>query len=129
MTNLKFISNIIEILPYKEKMWELLCLCDKDFYPPLSTRENNPLGPTKYFEGLFNDKSKFILAFSEERLVGFSIFYHNYYEDVIAQYTPCNYVKVACVHPDFRGQKIASRFNRFIEQELPFELTLPISLR
>ncbi|MBS4538640.1 GNAT family N-acetyltransferase [Clostridium sp. D2Q-11] len=129
MITLKFINNLFDILPFKDTMWELLCLCDKDFYPPLSTRENNPLGPTKYFEGLFTDKSNFILAFSKDKLVGFSIFYHNYYEDLIAQYTPCNYVKIACVHPEHRGQKIASRFNRFIEEQLPFELVLPFIVR
>ncbi|MBS4534077.1 GNAT family N-acetyltransferase [Clostridium sp. D2Q-14] len=129
MVKLKFIDNLIEILPFKDSIWEILLLCDKDFYPPLSSRENNPLGPINYFECLFTDTSKFILALDESKLVGFSIFYHNYYEDLIAKYTPCNYVKIACVHPEYRGQKIASKFNRFIEQKLPDDLILPFIVR
>lgn len=127
--NLKFIDNLNDILPFKDAIWNLLLLCDGDFYPSLSERENNPLGPHKYFESLFVEEAKFVLALDEDTLVGFSIFYHNYYEDLIAQYTPCNYIKIACIHPDYRGQKIASRFNRFIENELPFELILPFIVR
>ncbi|NBI06411.1 GNAT family N-acetyltransferase [Senegalia massiliensis] len=127
--NLNFIDNLNDILPFKDAIWNLLLLCDKDFYPTLSERENNPNGPYKYFKSLFIDEAKFLLAFDNKKLVGFSIFYHNYYEDIISQYTPCNYIKIACVHPDYRGQKIASKFNKFIESELPFELSLPFIVR
>lgn len=127
--NLKFIDNLNDILPFKDAIWKLLLLCDKDFYPPLSERENDSNGPFKYFESLLVDEAKFVLALDEEKLVGFSIFYHNYYEDLLSQYTPCNYIKIACIDPDYRGQKIASKLNRFIENELPFNLRLPFIVR
>ncbi|MGO1368903.1 MAG: GNAT family N-acetyltransferase [Senegalia sp. (in: firmicutes)] len=127
--DLIFIDNLNDIIPFKESIWNLLLLCNNDFFPPLTERENNPNGPFKYFKSLFIDEAKFILALDKGKLVGFSIFFHNYYDDIISQYTPCNYVKLACIHPYYRGQKIASRFNRFIEEGLPFELSLPFIVR
>ncbi|WP_081627963.1 GNAT family N-acetyltransferase [Caldisalinibacter kiritimatiensis] len=124
-----FIDNNIDILAFKAQMWDLLCMCDKDFYPTLSSRENSTNGPVKYFEGLFIENAKYVLAFMEEQLVGFSIFFHDYYEELIAQYTPCNYVKVACVHPSYRGLGIATMLNNFIENQLPTDLVLPYIVR
>lgn len=129
MIKILFIENNKDILAYKSKMWELICLCDKDFFPALSTRENSLDGPKKYFEGLFIKEAKFLLAFSEEKLIGFSIFFHNYFDKLITKFTPCNYIKIACVHPDYRGLRIASTFNNFIEEKLPSYLVLPYIVR
>lgn len=129
MIKIKFIDNLMDIFPFRKELWNLLLLCDKDFLPSLSSRENNPKGPIRYFEELFKDNSKFILAFSGNKLVGFSIFYHNYYEDLISTFTPCNYIKIACVHPEYRGLKIASMLNQFIEEDLPENLVLPHIVR
>lgn len=129
MVKILFFDNSKDILAFKPQMWDLLCLCDKDFYPTLSSRENSINGPIKYFESLFLENVKYVLAFMEEQLVGFSIFFHNYYEELIAQFTPCNYVKVACVHPSFRGLGIASMLNNFIETQLPSNLVLPYIVR
>lgn len=129
MVKLHFIDKIEDVLPFKSHLWDLLNICDNDFFPPLSYRENNPIGPVNYFEGLFIENAKFLLAFAEESLVGFSIFFHNYFEELIAQFTPCNYVKIACVHPNYRGLRIASTFNQFIEEQLPSNLKLPYIVR
>jgi ribosomal protein S18 acetylase RimI-like enzyme len=124
-----FFDNNKDILAFKAQMWDLLCMCDKEFYPTLSSRENSTVGPVKYFEGLFTENARYVLAFIEEQLVGFSVFLHNYYEELISQFTPCNYVKVACVHPSFRGLGIASKINDFIENQLPYNLVLPYIVR
>ncbi|WP_202710747.1 GNAT family N-acetyltransferase [Sporosalibacterium faouarense] len=129
MIKFNFVDNVNDIAPYKAQMWELLCLCDKDFYPSLSSRENNDVGPVNYFEGLFLDNAKFLLAFAEEQLVGFSVFLHDYFEPLIAKFTPCNYIKIACVHPSYRGLRIASSFNSFIEENLPTNLVMPYIVR
>lgn len=110
-------------------MWDLIKICDHDFSPTLSSREKSLHGPVTYFEGLFNDQSKIQLAFDQQVVVGFSIFYHNYESQEIQDYTPCNYVKIACVHPDYRGEGIASAFNKFIESKLPVHLQCPYIVR
>lgn len=120
--NIVFFENINDVLPYRSQIWNLLKICDHDFCPTLSSREESDNGPELYFEGLFTDYAKFQLAFDGLEVIGFSIFFHNYYSEEIANYTPCNYVKIACVHPDYRGLGIASAFNRFIENELPRHL-------
>lgn len=129
MIRIEFFDNNLAVLPFKSQMWDLLRLCDNDFFPSLSSRENSPNGPIQYFEGLFTENAKYLLAFDEEQLLGFSIFSHNYFEDLISQFTPCNYIKIACVHPTYRGMKIASKFNKFLEEDLPHNLVLPYIVR
>jgi len=129
MIELTFIDNLTDIIPFKEQMWELIKLSDKDYFPSLSSRENSNNGPVKYFKGLFTDSSKFVLASIENKIVGFSVFFNNYYEDLISPYTPCNYVKLACIHPSYRGLRIGSTLNKFIEEQIPEDLKLPYIVR
>lgn len=129
MIRITFFDNITNVLPFKAQIWNLINLCDKDFFPALSSREMSLNGPVNYFEELFVENAKFLLAFLEEQVVGFSIFFHNHFEELIAPFTPCNYIKIACVHPDYRGLRIASSFNQFIEEQLPEDLTLPYVVR
>ncbi|WP_425447427.1 GNAT family N-acetyltransferase [Dethiothermospora halolimnae] len=129
MIRLSFFDNNKDILTFKSQMWDLISLCDKDFFPTLSSRENSKNGPIKYFESLFSPNARYVLALVEDKVVGFSVFFHNYYEDLISDYTPCNYIKIACVHPDYRGLRIATMFNTFIEEQLPQNLVLPYIVR
>lgn len=124
MIRITFFDNVTNVLPFKAQIWDLINLCDKDFFPALSYREMRLNGPVNYFEELFVENAKFLLAFLEEQVVGFSVFFHNHFEDLIAPHAPCNYIKIACIHSDYRGLRIASSFNQFIEEQLPENVTL-----
>ncbi len=130
MRDIQLIEDFGEILALKESLWQLLLICDQDFYPPLSQREGSLEGPKEYFEGLFSDQMKLIVVKEEGVMIAFWIFYPDYRGDeYVACDEPCHYIKIGCVHPDYRNTKIGSMVNDFIERSLPETLRRPLIMR
>lgn len=108
--------NRLDILDaYKDDLWNLLFICDNDFTPPLSERESSLIGPIKYFNSLFTENLIAVLAYNKRILVGFSLFYDQYNDENINIKENYTYIKIACIHPHYRGKGIASTFNDIIE--------------
>ncbi len=87
------------------ELLEILCECDNEFYPPLSSRESTTQSnfdnktsanckPIEYFNQL--KSQSFILVFSNNTLCAFISFKK---DAVIKQY----YISTLCVKPSFRG--------------------------
>lgn len=122
-------------------IWEILCLCDHEFVPSLSSRnstsQTNLLGaadstaesnnhviadnmdtkPYAYFRELHNQQ--FILAEVDSRVIGFLSFKTDYICDTLAEFGPSNYITTVCVKPECRGQGILKRLYDSLENELP----------
>ncbi len=114
-------------------IWDILCDCDNEFVPPLSSRNSSTQSnliiggqdeqtdvkaePYVYFEGIKNQK--FILAEIEGRVVGFLTFRINYSCDALQDFGVSNYITTLCVDKKHRKQGILSRMYDHMENELP----------
>ena len=114
----------------KEAVWEILCECDRDFYPRLSLRnsssqknlKDNDEGtaedkPTVYYEEMI--KQYFILAYDGEEVVGFMTFKKNYECDALKEFGISLYITTVCVRKARRGQGIMKALYQVMEQEVP----------
>jgi ribosomal protein S18 acetylase RimI-like enzyme len=124
-----------------EEIWEILCLCDHEYVPSLSSRnstsqinlrdradstaipcnhlttEDMDKKPHAYFRELRNQQ--FILAEVEDRLVGFLSFKTEYICDALADFGHSNYITTVCVKPEHRGRGILKHLYDYMENGLP----------
>lgn len=114
--------NKMEDENINKEVFNILKSCDHEFYPPLSSREkstqmnlktffrdveSNP--PLKYYENMI--KQKFLLAFDEEKLVGFMTFIYDYKSDIYAEKTQDAmnfYITTICVDKMYRKKGICN---------------------
>lgn len=114
----------------RKYVWDLLCKCDKEFTPPLSSREgpkqatlkgtvvNTDTLPKQYFDQI--SKQCFILAFNQDDLlIGFMTFINNYVCESLRAIGKSNYVSTVCVEPKMRRLGVLKKLYTYIEEELP----------
>lgn len=110
----------------QEQIFALLTSCNEDFFPPLSSRASSTDGnfskaekqlPTAYFKSILDQY--FILAWLEDKIVGFSAYIHQYANELIPTAPLSNYVTTTCIRPEFRGQGISKQLNDYLENDLP----------
>ncbi|MHB1702835.1 MAG: GNAT family N-acetyltransferase [bacterium] len=101
-------------------IWNILCECDNEFYPPLSERKiygglleincrarNSEKKPYLYYKSMI--KQRFLVAFMDNRyIVGFMSFLSNVRPKEFN--TNCNYYTTLCVRPANRHKGIATQF-------------------
>jgi len=114
-------------------VWEILCECDNEFVPPLSSRNSSSqkdlrLGPgaagsrvsdkpTAYFEEL--RKQQFIIAKSDGKVAGFMTFKTGYICDALSDFGTSNYITTVCVRKESRRQGILAGMYDMTENGLP----------
>ena len=113
-------------------VWHLVKMCDKEFVPPLSSRNStvsrnlkNELlittdEPVTYFEML---KTQYLLiARYLNAIVGFMSFRNRYSADELNGWNPSNYITTICIDKNYRKHGIGSALYRTILNRLPNEL-------
>jgi ribosomal protein S18 acetylase RimI-like enzyme len=118
-----------------EDIWEILCECDKEFIPALSSREssyqsnlqvedNLDVLPHLYYEEII--KQHFILAVDDEKVIGFMTFKSNYRCQELKDFTPSNYITTICVKKEYRNKGITGVFYKIIQSaQMPTEVRMP----
>ena len=109
----------------KQQIWEILCECDQEFYPPLSARnssaqknlkndtageEDNVNGqpPTVYYDEMI--RQEFILAYADDgKVAGFMTFKKNYCCDALQEFGTSLYITTICVKKSLRRHHVSSR--------------------
>jgi SAM-dependent methyltransferase len=118
------------------QIWEILCECDQDFFPPLSSRESSyqnelslemkqDVKPYKYFNEMIGQFFIVALEPTTDRVVGFMTFKHSYSCPELSEYDPSNYITTICVRKHNRNQGITKKLYDFIEECLPSTYRLP----
>lgn len=119
----------------KKDLWQLICKCDKEFIPPLSSRDSTSQtsdlssnlyskeGPKTYFYGLLNQN--FIVAREGASLKGFLSFINGYSHKYLQGYNPSNYVTTICVDKTSRTKGVGKFLYMNMIYNLPKEWKLP----
>ncbi|WP_066190399.1 MULTISPECIES: GNAT family N-acetyltransferase [Gracilibacillus] len=125
-------SDSIEQDHYTEAVWQILCECDQEFIPALSSRESSyqaDLGgavssqhvqPHAYFDEM--KKQVFLVAIDQDsdQVVGFMTFKHGYQSDPLKNFSPSNYITTICITKQARNQGITKGFYQaLIQQQIP----------
>lgn len=117
-----------------EDIWEILCECDKEFIPALSSREssfqsnlqvedNQDVLPHLYYKEII--KQHFILAVDDGKVIGFMTFKSNYSCPELKGFTPSNYITTICVKKEYRNQGITGLFYKMIQSnQIPNEVRM-----
>lgn len=122
----------------REDIWEILKLCDKEFYPPLSERSSSyqktfaPAsgavsqdGPRAYFDEMI--KQEFLLTYLDSGMAGFMTFRTGYLYDKLGDaYNPSLYMTTACVKPEYRDHGIMTALYTQMEQEMTRKFDCPV---
>ena len=112
----------------RNRIWEMLCEADEEFYPPLSVRDSDnvifldkqelvPNGkPYVFFEEVMNQF--IIVAIEEDNVIGFLSFEKNYInEDLLNNdFKATWYVNALIVDPKHRRKGIANKLYGFLEK-------------
>lgn len=118
----------------KESIWEILCECDGEFFPPLSARESssqknllvNGQGktgakPETYYREMI--QQNFILAYEtsdgETEVVGFMTFKKQYICEALAKFGESLYITTVCVRKEYRNRGVMKALYRHMETEIP----------
>lgn len=118
---------------HKIEMRGILSCVDEEFVPPLTgefreniTRTDEEGGQTD-IEGYVQRclERPLIGAILDGRLVGLLSFEHIDNAPPIEPYTPTNHVEIIAVHPEYRGQGLATEMYNYVIEELPSELSRP----
>lgn len=110
-----------------DDIWELVCKCDNEFIPPLSSRESssqkklditlsNTVLPVEYFKELI--KQKFVLVIKENKVIAFLSFKVDYICEELNNFGVSNYITTICVEPSYRNQGILKSLYTFIENDV-----------
>jgi len=107
----------------KNSILDILRLCDKEFFPPLSQRtgtmqtdfakKSEAAGLEAYFDEIL--KQRAILAQDDGgKIIGFLSFRLNPETPILAPYFPIVHITTICVSPTGRGQGIGRSFYDFL---------------
>lgn len=100
----------------KQDIFDILCECDDEFYPKLSSRNSTSQQelkkqpdsegdkPYTYFEDMI--KQEFIVVYDNERIIAFMTFKKNYVCEATREIGPSIYVSTVCVRKSYRHQGI-----------------------
>ena len=127
---LRYIGNSIEE-NMKDDLWEIVCAVDHDFVPALSSRESSyqkgfnmeeksGVLPYEYFDALL--KQDFILAYEDEKIVGFLSFRNHYSCEDLSPIEDSLYISTICILPEKRGLGISSALYSFTEDSVSKDL-------
>ena len=122
----------------RNDIWEILKLCDNEFYPPLSERSSSyqksfsqpsgtagSEGPRTYYNEMI--KQEFLLTYIGEEMAGFMTFRTGYlYEKLGETYNPSLYMTTACVKPVYREHGIMSALYGQMEREMTTKFGCPV---
>ena len=122
--------------PYEQAVWEILCECDQEFLPSLSSRESSSqkilggleapktLLPYRYFEVM--KTQNYIITLDEScDVTGFMTFIHKYACEELADIGISNYITTICVKKSHRNQGLLKQMYGYIEKDLPNSYKLP----
>lgn len=112
----------------KQAIWEILCECDNEFYPPLSARESSAqktlqpvvghkgeaVQPTMYFQEMI--QQDFLLAYHNEEVIGFMTFRTNYIRDALKDFGESLYITTVAVLPSERGRGVSQQLYQYMEE-------------
>jgi ribosomal protein S18 acetylase RimI-like enzyme len=127
-------ENELKNLSVKNQIRDILYNCDKEFVPPLSSRESSIQGnfqnqkvselkPKAYFEVML--QQNFLIAYDEfDNIIGFMTFRYNFISDETIELSPSNYITTICVKKEYRNIGITKNFYKYIERNLPMEYKL-----
>ncbi len=113
----------------KDQIWEILCECDKEFYPWLSARESSSQKqlivdeadaqklPVTYFNEMI--RQEFLTARKDGRIVAFMTFKTDYLCDALQDFGASLYVTTVCVRRENRREGIMKELYDFLEKEVP----------
>jgi len=130
---IKFQKNLD--VKHENDVWKLLCECDYEFVPPLSSRESsfqstladsgNSQGcqPESYFEVM--KKQHFLLGFSGREVIAFMTFRGNYECEELSAVSPSNYITTICVKKRWRRNGVARKFYHFMLSSLDINSIQP----
>lgn len=117
---------------YEEVVWKILCECDKDFVPTLSSRENtyqttnlkdhivkDTTKPYLYFKELKKQLFFLVVEKDKEEVIGFLSFKNNYYNEELTDYNPSNYVTTTCIKEEYRNKGIGKELYTAVEERIP----------
>lgn len=116
----------------KKQIWDILCECDREFYPPLSARnssvqkdlrtenpseEDRSVTPTVYFDEMI--QQYFILAFDDKgEMTGYMTFKKDYICDALQSFGKSLYITTICVRKDYRRQHVMNSLYDCMESEV-----------
>lgn len=112
----------------KNEIWDILCECDEEFYPPLSARNSSVQKdlksggsagekPTVYFKEMIGQE--FILAIDDNGgIAGYMTFKKGYTCDALAEFGESLYITTICVRKSFRRQHIMKALYECMETEV-----------
>ena len=126
------ISLSIEVASFDDKavtdsVYRILCACDGDFYPPLSSRDSSvsasfsPANTTGTHETYFSEMKNQVLLVARDvsGIVGFMSFRHAFRMPELGDWNPVNYITTVCVDLNQRGKGTCSAFYDFMLNKLP----------
>lgn len=133
MFEIQYIDNVDEG-EIKEQLWNILCECNHDFFPPLSHRESSSQGdlkgiesrnskPELYFDEMI--KQNFIIVKGlNNKIIGFMTFKHGYICEELKIIGESNYITTICVTKAYRKQGILKIMYKFMATSIPNDLKL-----
>ncbi len=115
---------------YMNDILDILVECDKDFIPPLSSRNSTrqtdfndiktDTKPMEYFKKITQQNN--ILVIQDGVVIAFMSYIYNYDKDEFFNKNNIddvnNYITTICVRKGFRGKKIAEKMYEYIENIL-----------
>lgn len=118
----------------KQEIWEILCECDGEFFPPLSSRNStsqNRLSdnagrenePRSYFDEMI--RQNFILSVIDGRVAGFMSFIKAYSCPALESFGESLYITTVCVKHDRRGKGLLSAMYEEMENSVAEKLGCP----
>lgn len=113
-----------------DNIWEILCQCDHEFIPALSSRNSSAQinlssegatdqkdKPYLYFEEL--KKQHFILVKIKDEVIGFMTFKTDYHCEALSKFGVSNYITTVCVRKEYRRQGALKKLYDYMENNLP----------
>lgn len=130
-------TELIKCKNYMNNILDVLIECDKEFVPPLSSRNStkqadfNFIGiydtdnkPMEYFKKITEQHN--ILAIEDGIVIAFMSFIYNYDRNELFNKNNINdinnYISTICVRKEFRRKGITEKMYEYIENDLPNDI-------
>lgn len=132
--------HLIKCKNYMNDILDILVECDKEFVPPLSTRNTTKQTdfnciriydtdnkPIEYFKKIVEQHN--ILVIQEKIVIAFMSFIYNYDKNEFFHKNNIddsnNYISTICVRKKFRRKGITEKMYEYIENALPKDIESP----